>query len=175
MSEQPKLVEPKWSVICKRVRLWEGRPQPGGLRSFLAVGGSDAGYIEYNGSVLRFTGKKLQIEIAAIKSISEVKPDLKAVHFLLYFILLFLFLWLLGSVSLRQSVKGILGAASLALLGTVVSWWYLRKYDRWVWISYAGSDGQIKDIGFWGAPANGGSQRLYHDLATRPVGIRRSP
>jgi hypothetical protein len=91
MNEQNKLEESKWSVVYKRVRLWEGRPQPSGFKGFLSVGGSDSGNVEYNGSFLRFTGKKLRIDIPAIETITEVKPNLKSVHFLLYFLFLLSF------------------------------------------------------------------------------------
>lgn len=164
MSKQNKQEESKWSVLYKRVRLWEGRPQPGALRSFVSVGGSDSGRIEYNGSSLRFIGKKLQIDIPAIKNISEVRPSVKPVHFIIYFVFSFIFFWLLSTATLRASITNLLASSILALLGTFFSWWYMRKYGGWVWITYTSPDGQPKDVGFWGAPASGGSQRLFQHL-----------
>jgi hypothetical protein len=32
--------EAAWTIVCPLVRLWNGRPQPGGFRIFLSVGGS---------------------------------------------------------------------------------------------------------------------------------------
>ncbi len=163
MMKQNEPEESKWSVVFKRVRLWEGRPQPGGLRSFLLVGGSDSGCVEYNGSTLRFTGKKQQIEIPVIENISEIGANAKLVHFILYFVALVTVFWLTTSWPLGATY--VLVSIPPALLGTSFCWWYLRKYCGWVWITYASFDGQSKDVGFWAAPISGGSRKLYRDLS----------
>lgn len=120
-----------WTTLCKRVGLWEGHPRPSGLKSFLWVWGSDSGSVEYNGSILRFTGKKLQIDIPVIKNISEVRANPKLVHFLLYFVSLVVVFWLLARWSFVSRTADLLVSITLALLGTVFSWWYLRKYGGW--------------------------------------------
>ncbi len=165
MSNQNRPEESKWTVVFQRVRLWEARPQPGGLKSFLFTGGSDSGNVEYNGSFLRFAGKKLSLDISMIKSISEVKANLKFFHFILYFVVSMVVLLLAFGMPFRTSTISLVISIALPLVGTVLSWLYLREYGGWVWISYIPSDGQPKDIGFWGPLASGGSQKLYKELS----------
>ncbi len=165
MMKQNKPEESKWSVVCRRARLWEGRPQPGGLRSFLFLGGSDEGRLEHSGSVLRFTGKKQQIEIPVIENISEIRANVKLVHFILDFVATAMLLWLVLWISWPSGATRLLVSMTAALLGTSFYWWYLRKYGGWVWITYASFDGQSKDVGFWAAPVSGGSRKLYRDLS----------
>jgi hypothetical protein len=162
MSEQNKLEESKWIIVCKRVRLWAGRPQPGGFKSLWSVGGSDSGRLEYNGTVLKFAGKKQQIEISEVKNISEVKANMKFVHFLAYFVSVSIFFWLIDIFV--ADITKLFTSIAIALLLTLFSCWYTRKYGGWVWITYTSTDMQPKEIGFWGAPISGGSQRLYKDL-----------
>lgn len=114
MNSKDEPVETKWTIVCKRARLWEGRPRPGGLKIFFSVGGSDSGRIEYNGSVLRFTGKKKQSEIAKIQNISEVKADVKLIHYLLYYVADVVILWLLP---FQASTTGLIVSVILASFG----------------------------------------------------------
>jgi len=162
MNSKGEPEESKWTAVCKRARLWEGRPRPGGLKIFFSVGGSDSGRIEYNGSVLRFTGKKKQIEIADIQNISEVRADVKLVHYLLYFVSDVVFWWLLP---FQASTMGLILSVILASFGTFISWAYFRYYGGWVWIRYISINSEVKDIGFWPAPEFGGSQKLYRELS----------
>jgi hypothetical protein len=179
MSEQNRPEEyPKWTTICKRVSLWKERPGGGSwlkrfwfLSGFYLGGPSDSGRIEYNGDILRFTGKKSQMEIPATGEISEVRVRFKLVQlllcFCLYGVLVFgtyygvcrLNYWVLWD-PLR--VPLILG---LALLFTVSNWLYVRKYGGWVRTSFSTLDGQPREAYFWAAPISGGSQKLYNDLS----------
>jgi hypothetical protein len=164
-------VYPKWTTICARATLWKERPRSDSWKSFLSIGASDSGRLEYNGNSLRFTGRKSRIEIPAIGELTEIRLRFRLTYLLLWFALFAVFgfavlyclhlsfYWVRWDEFMAFFVLG------LALLMTILYWLYFRLYARWVCISFSTLDGQPREACFTTPPISGGSQKLYRDLS----------
>lgn len=171
MSKQNMPEEyPKWTTICARATLWKERPRSNSLKSYLLPGASDSGRLEYNGNILRFTGKKGRIEIPAISEISEIRLVFRLVYLLLWFCLFAVFVfavWFglhLSFYWVRWDQFTMFFVLGLALLGTLFYCLYFRLYARWVCIGFSTLDGRPREVCFMAPPISGGSQKLYRDL-----------
>jgi len=153
-----------WMLVSQRVRLWDGKPEPGGIKRLFSIGGSDSGPLEYRGDQLRFLGNKGTLSITKINSIEELKPEINPVQLLVCMAVLFAFFTTYNYLAYGSFIAFIWFPIILTVAGTGFTWWYLKRFGRWVWINYTTEDGQAKDVGFWSAPLLGGSQKIFRLL-----------
>ena len=160
---------PNWVTICRRVRVWEERPEPGSLKSLMFLGASDSGRLECRDSTIRFEGKRNRIEISDIKDISEVRVRSGLYHFFLYWLFCSVACLLMAGLLIPMGPVGstiwkLVGAIILASIGAIIYWPYHRVYGRWTCITYHTSDGEPRQLCFLAFPLAGGSRKLYKTL-----------